>query len=241
MPKECVKKDKIIIEGKEAHHILKVMRMKEGDKVIVFDGTGCEYMGFITETEKNNEKVLVKVVRKETPPEESVPEVTLAQAIPKRKKMDYIVEKATELGVSRIVPILTERTIVRPHDNQAAKTKAERWRKIALEASKQCGRIKVPVVDEISLYVEMTGRLDEYDLVLMACLDNERVTLKEAVRDFGKGKILVFIGPEGDFTNEEIIMAAKDNCKFVTLGTRVLKSDTAGLFVLSSLAYELGI
>ena len=240
VPKECVKDDKIVIKGKEAHHILRVMRLKEGDKVVVFDGTGCEYMGFIKEADERREKALVEVVRTEKPPKESVPEIILAQAIPKRKKMDYIVEKATELGVSRIIPLVSERTIIRPHDGKNSNEKIKRWRRIARETSKQCGRSDIPVIDKITLYREMPSRLDEYDIALMACLENERVSIKKAIEGFSRGKILVFIGPEGDFTQDELQMADKDNCRFISLGNRVLKSDTAGLFVLSALSYEFG-
>ena len=115
------------------------------------------------------------------------------------------------------------------------------WRKKAIEASKQCGRRSVPDISEIRAYKDLLGSIDQYDLVLMACLAEGTVFLKKALTGFEAGRILVFIGPEGDFTPEEMRMADKDNCKFVSLGRRVLRSDTAGLFVLAALNYEFKI
>ena len=238
VPKKNVRKDEIIVDGKEAHHILDVMRMRDGDQVVMFDGTGKEYTGFIKEADRKKRKMIIEIVRTEKPVAESAPEIILAQAIPRQGKMDYIIEKATELGASRVVPLISERTIARPGDPAACKKKVIRWRKIAVEASKQCGRTTVPVIDEIAEYREMAGQIDLYDMTLLACLTGETVSIKESLDDFKSGKILVFIGPEGDFTQEERLMANRGNCKFVSLGKRVLRSDTAGLFVLSAINYE---
>jgi len=175
-------------------------------------------------------------VRTEKPAVDRIPEITLAQAIPKKGKMDDIVEKVTELGVGRIVPVLSERTVVRP-DDDSGKKKVERWRKIAVEAAKQCGRTSVPEIGEITGFGEIAVNLDQYDLVLLACLSDQTSSIKEVLSGFRSGKILVLIGPEGDFTPEEIRLAYRDNCRLVSLGQRVLKSDTAGLFVLSVLNY----
>jgi 16S rRNA (uracil1498-N3)-methyltransferase len=155
--------------------------------------------------------------------------------------MDYIVEKATELGVERVIPLVSERTIVRP-DDAGRQKKVARWNKIAAEAAKQCGRIDVPEVQEVSRYEDVIKGLDDYDLVLFAHLYEKTVPMKEAIKDLKSGRIIVFIGPEGDFTPNEV-KALKDrgNCKFISLGKRVLKSDTAGLFVLAALNYEFSL
>ncbi|MFH1837451.1 MAG: RsmE family RNA methyltransferase [Candidatus Omnitrophota bacterium] len=239
VPKEYINSGEINIRGKEAHHILGVMRLKEGDEVRVFDGTGCEYVGFIKEANEKGKRVTIEVIRTERPSETRRPEIVLAQAVPKKKKMEYIVEKATELGVSKIIPLISERTIVRPRDKKDRDAMTARWKRISLEASKQCGRKDVPEIEDMTLLIELMGKMEEYDLVLMACLTEERISLKEALRDAFKGKILILIGPEGDFSPEEARMVHKDNCKLISLGERVLKSDTAGLFVLSAISYEL--
>ncbi|MFC1549196.1 16S rRNA (uracil(1498)-N(3))-methyltransferase [Candidatus Omnitrophota bacterium] len=240
VPPSRVGEKEIVIDGKEAHHILDVMRMQDGDKVIVFDGTGNEYVGFIKNSNQMMRRLIVEIIRTQKPSSVHVPEITLVQAIPKKGKMDYIVEKATELGVSKIIPIISNRTIVRPDDKGCGK-KVERWRKIAVEASKQCGRTDVPDIDEVTEYRNILEGADQYDLILFACLTDRTIPLKNSFKGFNTGKILVFIGPEGDFTPEEIKMADIENCKFVSLGKRVLRSDTAGLFLLSVLDYEFSV
>lgn len=228
----------ITIDGEEAHHVIDVMRLKDGDAVVVFDGTGDEYTGFIAKIDTRDRKVTVEIVRSDKRSFSSAADITLAQAIPKKGKMDHIVEKATELGVNRIIPMVTERTIVRP-DSTGAGKKSSRWRRIALEAAKQCGRTSLPAVDDVTSYKDVVARADEYDLCLFACLSEHVVPLKASLAGFKGGKMIVFIGPEGDFTPEETsLIADKGNCRLVSLGKRVLKSDTAGLFVLSVLDYE---
>jgi 16S rRNA (uracil1498-N3)-methyltransferase len=240
VPKKNVdlKRSEIIIDGEEAHHLLDVMRLKDADNVVVFDGTGFEYRGFIKKINSGRKIVTVEIVKTDKPSPEKLQEITLVQAIPKKAKMEYIVEKATELGVFKIIPTVTARTIVRP-DEESRKSKILRWRKIVFEASKQCGRVKVPGVDDIAKFENLAEHLDDYDLVLFACLSGGTIPIKKALAGFKSGKIAVLIGPEGGFTPEEIgMLQEKGNCKFVSLGQRVLKSDTAGLFVLSALNYE---
>ena len=236
VPKENVKDDLIYIDGQEARHILNVLRLKESDKVTVFDGTGREYTGFIKEIKSKS--LTVEVVSTKTPKIETAPQITLAQSIPKKGKMDYIVEKATELGVHSVIPIISERTVVKLEDKKELQ-RINRWQKIAKEAAKQCGRADVPEVKNIQKFYNATDEINNFDLALMACLSDTTIGLKQAISDFETGNIIVFIGPEGDFTPEEITMARDTSCKFVSLGNRVLKSDTAGLFVLSVLNYEL--
>jgi len=242
VPKEKIDEARniAVIDGEEAHHVVDVMRLKEPDKVVMFDGTGNEYTGFIKSVDKRSKNVTVEIVKAERPAPARVSEVTLVQAIPKKGKMDTIVDKATELGAGKIKPVITARTVVRP-DEAGINKKAARWRKIAVVSAKQCGRADVPEVDEPASYGEVLGGIDEYDLVLVACLSGKTVPLKEAVGDFTSGRVMILVGPEGDFTPEEISLASGSNVKHVSLGWRVLKSDTAGLFMLSVLGYELGI
>ncbi len=237
VPKEKRKKDKIEITGDEAHHILDVMRMQNKDKVVVFDGTWNEYAGFIQDINRPDKKLIVEIISIKRPAREKQVEVTIAQAIPKKCKMEHIIEKATELGAGSVLPMITDRTIVRP-GLTARKTKLARWKKIAIGAAKQCGRADIPLVEKICEFKDIVSRIDQYDLTLFACLRERSIPVKSALADFNAGRILVIIGPEGDFTAEEIRIADRDNCKFVSLGARVLKSDTAGIFVLSVLNYE---
>ena len=238
--KENVQGKIITISGDEAHHILNVMRLTDGDKIIIFDGTGSEYHSFIKESNPKSKNLVCEIIQTKRPLKETLPKVTLAQAVPKKTKMDYIVEKATELGVFEIIPIISDRTIVRP-DGVSSSKKVDRWNKLAITASKQCGRVSIPIVRDFTMYKDILTKLDSYDLILMAHLEEGTFPLKEAIKEFTNGNILVFIGPEGDFTEEENKGLKYENCKFVSLGNRVLKSDTAGLFMLSALVYELAI
>lgn len=233
-PKENVDitSGKINIDGQEARHIMNVMRLKVGDSVVVFDNTGKEYSGKISETKPKS--LTVEIIDTRTPKKETLPYVAIAQAIPKKEKMDYIVEKATELGVSEIIPLLTERTIAEVDDSRV-----ERWRKIAREASKQCGRTDIPKIRDITDYEALFENISDFDIALFASLYDKSAPIKKAIKDRTGGLFLVFVGPEGDFSEKEIHSASKyDNIKFISLGQRVLKSDTAGLYILSCLNYE---
>ena len=151
--------------------------------------------------------------------------------------MDFITEKATELGVHSIIPIVSERTVVTLEEDKG-RDKVARWKRIALEAAKQCGRVDVPEVKDVRKFYDFIYDIGDFDLVLMACLAEDTIDFKDAISGFNAGKIIVFIGPEGDFTQDEIEMAKNNKtCKFISLGKRVLKSDTAGLYVLSVLNY----
>jgi len=234
-PKENVKGNLIYIDGREARHILNVMRLGEEDKVVVFDGTGKEYTGFIKTAKLKS--LTVEIITTRSPKDESLPQITLAQAIPKKEKMDSIVEKATELGVSAIAPLISERTVVELEEGKAF-GRVERWRKIARESSKQCGRTRVPEIKDIRKFSDAACDINDFDLGLMAHLSGNTRSLKDAISGFVGGKIIVFVGPEGDFTPEEIRLTEDTGCKFISLGRRVLKSDTAGFYILSVLNHE---
>jgi len=259
VPKESIKESLITISGREAHHIIDVMRLKAPDKVVTFDGTGKEYIGFIKEVTARS--AVIEIVETRALSGEKSLNLTLIQAIPKKDKMDYIVEKSTELGVSKIIPLFTERTI--PNWDEPKKAASvERWRRIAMEASKQCGRADIPGIDRIKSFSDITADMVRYDLALIAALDTSTgsvstlsisgdlnqesrrvddgaIGLKDALEGFGGGAVVIAIGPEGDFTPDEIKEAKDGGFKLINLGSRVLKSDTAGLFVLAILNYEL--
>ena len=238
VPKEKVKDGYILIDGQEAKHVVTVMRLKENDKVIVFDGTGTEYFGVIENISKIDVKV--KIIDKKVSQIQDSVQITLVQALPKKDKMDYIVEKATELGVKKIIPVIAKRTVV-IFDDKKRVARKDRWQKIALSAAKQCGRADVPEVSEILNYEDVIKQISEYDICLFAWLSEDTIELKESLKDFSKGKVMIFIGPEGDFTQKEAEAIKKyKNTHYVSLGKRVLRSDTAGLYVISCLNYQFG-
>ena len=235
IPRGSIKGKMITISGSQAHHILDVMRLKRLDKVVTFDGTGVEYVGFIKDAKPKSLTVEVISTRKVL--KADTPKITLIQAIPKKERMDYIVEKATELGASSIMPVVTSRTI--PDWNESKKAShVERWCRIAMEASKQCGRADVPTVGAIKDFKDVIKSPQAYELGLIAALSDESIRLKEALTEFKAGTIAVAIGPEGDFTTEEVTTAKEAGFRLVNLGPRVLRSDTAGLAVLSVINYE---
>ncbi|NQU10886.1 16S rRNA (uracil(1498)-N(3))-methyltransferase [bacterium] len=228
-----------VLTGAEAHHCLNVLRLKPGDTLTVFDGRGHEALGRITAVERDT--VRLQMLSQST----SGPRpwrITLAQAIPKRS-MDLIVQKAAELGVVEIIPLVSDRTIVQPRGH--ASHKVDRWREIVLEACKQCGTNWLPEVHPPRPVRELLGQLGPYDLRLIGSLQPEARPLREVLRGALPARpatppaVLVVIGPEGDFTPAELAAAKSAGCQPVSFGPLVLRSETAALFVLSVLHYEL--
>jgi 16S rRNA (uracil1498-N3)-methyltransferase len=235
--KRSINDGEAVISGDEARHMIEVMRLKSGDDVVVFDDEGSEYRGIVKNTDRKKMILTVSINDVNCFPPEKSPRITLAQAIPKKAKMDLIVEKATELGVHRIIPMITERTIVRP-DRKNSNKVTERWKRIALETSKQCGRRRTPEISGIAFFREVIGTVKDYDLSLLACLDERTMPIKRALPKPIPKDVLVLIGPEGDFSPAEIDYAEEERSILISLGKRVLKSDTAGLFVVSIIGYE---
>jgi 16S rRNA (uracil1498-N3)-methyltransferase len=234
--KDSVKDGKIYVYGEEAHHISNVMRLKVGDSITAFDGTGSEYSGVIRSAGKRSLVIDITDTRRSKPQER--PKITLMQAIPKKEKIEYIIEKATELGVDFIIPVFTGRTIPQwSAEKQSSRT--TRWVKIATEAAKQCGRVDVPQISQVSDFKEAVSRIGPHGFKLIAALREGSVALKKALHGRAREEdIYIAIGPEGDFTEAEIGLALDAGFELVSLGPRVLKSDTAGLFVLSVIGYE---
>jgi len=235
IPHESIRGRMIVVSGEEAHHIIDVMRLKPNDRVVTFDATGKEYIGVIKEVAKKS--LVIDITEEKEVAAKSGAKITLIQAVPKKNKMDYIVEKATELGVSGIMPVFTERTIPK-WDKRKMAFQAERWRKIAREASKQCGRADIPKVEEMTYFTAITGNFSGCDQALVAALSDKAVPMKAALKGPRPHNVAVAIGPEGDFTDEEIEAAVSAGFKVINLGPRVLKSDTAGLAALAVLNYE---
>lgn len=234
---EFIFPDKNLIEVRdrsEVHHIRDVMRLKEGVKVTVFDGRGKEYSGGIKEIKKDS--VIIDIEKSVTPVINSLCGITLYQAIPKKNKIDFIVEKAVEIGVNVIVPIITERTI--PIIKGNARKKIDRWLRIAKAASKQCGRTVLPKVSEVADFNSALTRARESDLVIFAALDSHARPLRTILRDKNPKDISVFVGPEGGFSEAEISLAKDSNYNICSLGPLVLRSETAAIYILSSISYE---
>jgi len=232
----AVDSSEIVISGREAHHILDVMRLKKSDEVTTFDGSGKEYRGFIKDVSRGRLTVEITDVRDGVSVKGA--RLSLIQAIPKKDKMDYIVEKATEIGVHSVIPVSCERAIP-VWDSAKRKAHVERWRKIAREAAKQCGRADIPAVGDIKDFLIAVKDERSRGLRLIATLSGESLNIKDVVTGFKGKAVLVAIGPEGDFTPAEVAAAKNTGFKAVSLGENILKSDTAALAALAILNYEL--
>ena len=225
------------VEGSEVKHIRKVLRLKAGDQVIIFDGLGKEYAGIIVEEESSS--VMIKIQNIFFSKKDSPLEVTLAQSLLKGEKMDFLIQKATELGVKEIIPFFSSRSVPLLEKSRRLK-RLHRWERIAIEASKQCGRGVVPKIESLQDYSEMlqTASPDTLRLILW---EREGIKLKEILdRLEEKTKIFFIIGPEGGFSQEEVGEAKKVGFIPVTLGTRILRAETVSLCLLSILQYERG-
>lgn len=231
----------LILRGNEARHCVEVMRTEVGEKVSIFDGEGTEAHCEIIELNSNETKA--KVITKSKEPQNQV-QLILAQAIPKGKNMDLILQKATELGVTEIIPVISERTIVKI-SNEEAQKKKEKWERVVLEACKQCGQNWLPKVSDIIDFKGFIKLNREFDLKLIASLQNDSKRLKDWLEESKKGgqetieSAVVVVGPEGDYTPAEIALAKGESYFPLSLGPIVLRSETAAMHCLSILSHEL--
>ena len=227
LPKDKLGDRIIISDPRQIHHLAVVLRLKRGDEVSAFDGKESECLCQIEKIAKD--KVSLIVLKTKTA-SLSNKGITLACAIPKNVKMDYIIQKTTELGVNRIIPMHTKRTIVKI-DTRKAADKQERWQRIAQEASKQSKRIRFPLIDPVREFKDVLSEISGYDLAIIPNLEKGNKSIAAAV-NASKGKsIIFFIGPEGDFTADEVASAREKGCIGVSLGDLVLKVDTAAIAV----------
>lgn len=239
-PEEC-QGSNLTLTAREAHHALHVVRLRLGERVAVLDGAGHEYLCDVREASRDG--VTLAVLHKsQTPP---LPyHLTLLQAMTKGKAFENIVQKATELGAFRLVPLLSERVVSQPDDDAAA-NKVEKWKLIAIDSIKQCGSGWLPQIEPPQPLKEFLARHERFELPLLASLQNDRRHPHEVLEDYrvehGRlpRSVGVFVGPEGDFTPVEMDAIKESGALPVTLGPLVLRSDTAAVYALSVLNYEL--
>ncbi|EES90527.1 16S rRNA (uracil(1498)-N(3))-methyltransferase [Clostridium botulinum] len=245
MHKFFISEDKIfsdlsIIEGEDVKHIYKVLRLKEGEKVNINNCNGKEFLGIIDYIDKT--KVEVKLLKELEVNNEPPIEVYLFQGLPKSTKMDLITQKCTELGVKDITPIVTSRVSSSINDIKRESKKLDRWNRIAFEACKQNKRTLIPVVNDIIDFHEFTDKLKDMDLIVVPYENAENYGIKQMTRGLKSEvkKIAIVIGPEGGFEEEEITSLKNMGAHIVTLGPRILRTETAGFTCLALLMYELG-
>tara|TARA_R110000850_G_scaffold264496_3_gene393597 strand:+ start:2900 stop:3652 length:753 start_codon:yes stop_codon:yes gene_type:complete len=232
--------EQLALSEEEAHHCVDVMRCSKGDRVVVFNGEGTESEAEIISLSKSSVTLKPLLVNQTPRPPASL---TLGQAIPKGKNMDLIIQKATELGAARIVPLLSERTVVQLSGNDLVK-KQQKWQRVAIEACKQCGQNWIPEVGTPQS-VEQFARSTTDQFRLIAAINESARTLKATLEEWDEEnsgrptEATLLIGPEGDFTPAEVSQALGAGFSPISLGPIILRSETAAIYALSVTAYEL--
>ncbi len=233
--------DKIEIVGEDVKHISNVLRLKCGEDIIVCDKQNeISYNTQISEISK--EKIICKIVNIIEDTNESNVNVTIFQGLPKADKMEYIIQKATELGAKEIIPVAMRRSVVKI-DKKDENKKILRWQKIAQSAAEQSGRDMIPKIETVQNIKQVMEEIEKYDVFLIAYENEKTISIKNILQDIalerGKIDIGVLIGPEGGIDKEEIEqLMVKDKVKIVSLGKRILRTETASLFILSNIMYE---
>ncbi len=234
-----VTEKQIIITGSDVNHIKNVLRMKPGEELMVCDGNGTEYTCVISEFPAG--EVLLSIQKAEKASTELPVRLKLYQGLPKKDKMELIIQKAVELGAVEIIPVMTKRCIVKLEDDKKEAKKLERWQAIAESAAKQSGRGIIPAVGHVISFKEAIKQAVAEGMALIPYEMAEGMqSLKKAVAQASKQQVIsVFIGPEGGFEEAEVEFAKEQGVIPVSLGKRILRTETAGFTSLSILMYEI--
>jgi 16S rRNA (uracil1498-N3)-methyltransferase len=246
-----VSEHKLTVTGEEARHIARVLRHKKGDKVVFTDGTGVEYECFLAAVSDHAVTAQINSRRRKT--NEPIKRVTLAQAVPKGQRMDFVIEKGTELGLYGFIPLVCEHSVVRGPDERPSLPmpgfeddpeghKLERWKRIATAAMKQSLRSWLPEIAPFTGFEALMQRAEDYDLVLMADETVKKNTLRDAVKSAKHEvrKVLCLVGPEGGFSDGEKELARGKKAQVISLGPRRLRSESAGILISALTLHELG-
>lgn len=236
--KDNITESNIEIIGEDVKHIKNVLRLDIDSVISICDKEENDYIVKIKEINKHN--ILCEIIEKYKSKGEPPIEINLYQGIPKSSKMDIIVQKATEIGVRKIIPVITDRTVVKIQDRKKEDKKIDRWQRIAEEAAKQSKRGLIPEVTNILTLKEVVNILTNEDFVLVPYENENQVSLKDVINSYKGKKINILIGPEGGFEESEINELKNINAHIVTLGPRILRTETAGLTTSAIVLYELG-
>ncbi|RME70347.1 MAG: 16S rRNA (uracil(1498)-N(3))-methyltransferase [Chloroflexi bacterium] len=235
IPPECITPPTVQLPPETARQVRTVLRMQAGDEIIVLDDTGLERTVRLTQVSK--EQVRGEITGRRRSPGEPAVEVLLYQATLKGQKFELVLEKGTELGVSRFTPVICQRSVVR--DAAAVEKKYDRWQRIIREAAEVCGRGRLPRLERV-MSLETALRHAVYAPVrLMFWEAGGEVSLKTVLQTERPRRIAVFIGPEGGFAPEEVALARQTGCQVVGMGRRILRAETAGAVAVAAIFYEL--
>jgi len=229
--------DVAVIREETAHQIARVLRLREGEDIRLLDGRGREYEARIASVSAS--EVVVDVIRLCECEREPRLKLTLAVCMPKADKLDLIVQKVCELGISRLVIANSERVVSRPDAVKAA-SRIERWRKIAEEAAEQCGRCRTPEIVGIIEFAELAGYIRSHGLSMVAWEDETRTSLKSVLADHANAEsAMLIVGPEGGLSRREVESARSAGASCVSLGSRILRCETAAIAACAAIMYEL--
>jgi 16S rRNA (uracil1498-N3)-methyltransferase len=232
-------KNIITITGADVNHLKNVLRSRIGDDIIVCEGSGYEYKGRILEIEKSF--ITIDIISKDYSETEPHVEICLFQGVAKGDRMEQLIQKAVELGVSKIVPVICKRTVVKFDGSKDIDKKTQRWQRIAHEAAKQCTRAVIPTVEKPLDFKQAILNASEYDIKFIPYEEEKDFSLRSFIKDIGEpGRTAFFIGPEGGFDEDEIVFAKEKGFSTVSLGKRILRTETAGPAVIGILRYEYG-
>lgn len=234
-----IENNKITLIGEDVKHIANVLRKQVGDEINICNMFKSEnFLCQIKEINKDNiECTILKKLKSEA---EANVDITIFQGLPKAEKMELIIQKCTELGAKCFIPVEMERCIVKLDTKSEAK-KIERWKKIAETAAKQSGRDLIPQIENLINLQKVCNLIQKYDIVLLAYENEIQTTLKQALKKLNNKenlKIGVIIGPEGGFTKDEVNVLEKAGAMAITLGKRILRTETAGIAVTAAIMYE---
>lgn len=235
---EQIGSEQAVITGSDVNHIRNVLRMKPGETVRVSDGRGSCYDGVIEALQ--TDEIIVRLSGEKIESTELPVETVLFQGLPKSDKMELIIQKNTELGVSAIVPVATSRAVVKL-DEKKADNKVKRWNSIAESAAKQSKRTLIPEVRSVMSFKQALAEASAFDIKLMPYENAEGMAFtRKCIGEIKTGaKVAIFIGPEGGFSEEEVAAASAAGFVPITLGRRILRTETAGMSVMSMLSYAL--
>lgn len=231
IPEANIDNDTVYFFDDDFNHIKNVLRKKVGDQIQCFNSKGTEFEAVIYEIEKD--LIKAKIMHSYQKNTEPIVKITLAQSLPKGLKFDEIVQKSVELGVCEIIPFISERSIKKSD-------KLERWNKIAKESAEQCGRTIIPKVHHVLKFEDMLANSNKYKLKLLPWEGESLQTIKNVLQKTKNvDSILVTIGPEGGFSSNEVNLAKSFGFETISLGKRILRTQTAGPAVLSMILYEM--
>ncbi|MDD7403472.1 MAG: 16S rRNA (uracil(1498)-N(3))-methyltransferase [Butyribacter sp.] len=236
---EQILENEITIFGSDVNHIRNVLRLDEGDWVVACDGQGKDYVSRIQSMDKEN--VVLHIEKVQETGTELPTKITLFQGVPKKDKMEFIIQKAVELGVYEIVPVMMKRCVVRFHDEKKMQKKQERWQTIAEAAAKQCDRGIIP---QVHMPVTMEEAFDmartlEYNMIPYELQEGINQSREIVTHACSRESVGIFIGPEGGFEEKEVEQAVACGVEPITLGKRILRTETAGMAILSIMMFQM--